>query len=396
MMQVEARGLGIALQKVGTILAFGVLPAALIVAFVVVTIGGSHPFYDFNGDIYEAGRAILHGRNPYDAAFLQHLVAIKNAGGSPSLVFAVPVYPAPTLLVFAPLALFSTRLAGLLFTIGSVVALLWGLRLAGVRDWRCYGAALLSWPTVEAVRLGALEPLLLLGLALVWKWRHRAATTGAIAGLIVPAKLFLWPVAGWALATRRWRMIAFGVLVAVLVTLAAWAVIDFHGIRAYPTILGDDSTLVRAAGVSWISAGAAIGVSSGAAEAVSLVVAFALLGLAWRLCRSGDENGEARGFGVTIVAALVACPVVWAHYLVLLYLPVALICPTLSLLWFVPLLDYFSPVELTRGDIWEIVPALVIELVVLLALWAPFPGITGLKLSRPQGSDRRGRNALLD
>ena len=49
------------------------------------------------------------------------------------------------------------------------------LAVLGVRDWRCYGAAYLSIAVLHDIRLGALTPLLALGLALVWRWRERGA-----------------------------------------------------------------------------------------------------------------------------------------------------------------------------------------------------------------------------
>ncbi len=136
------------------------------------TLGERTFLYDFHGDLYEAGRAILHGRDPYRARFLEHLAALSRAGQTPSHIFAVPVYPAPALLVTVPLALLPYRLAALLFTAGSVVAAVGGLRLLGVRDWRCYGAAFLSYPIVNSLSLGQLTGYLILGIAIAWRWRR--------------------------------------------------------------------------------------------------------------------------------------------------------------------------------------------------------------------------------
>ena len=41
-------------------------------------------------------------------------------------------------------------------------------------------------------------------------------------------------------------------------------------------------------------------------------------------------------FTLTLAAALCASPIVWVHYFLLLLVPLALIRPRLSLLWFVP------------------------------------------------------------
>ena len=81
-----------------------------------------------------------------------------------------------------------------------VVAALWLLEL---RDWRCYGAAYLSVAVLHDIRLGALTPLLALGLALVWRWRAQARAAVPLA-LIIVAKLFLWPLTVWLVATYTW------------------------------------------------------------------------------------------------------------------------------------------------------------------------------------------------
>jgi hypothetical protein len=57
------------------------------------------------------------------------------------------------------------------------------LRLLGVRDWRCFGLALLTAPVLDSVSLGALSSVLLLGVAAAWRYRdrrHVAAATTAV------------------------------------------------------------------------------------------------------------------------------------------------------------------------------------------------------------------------
>ena len=70
----------------------------------------------------------------------------------------------------------------MLLLTAAVVAALWSL---GVRDWRCYGAVFLSRPTIDAILTGTVSPLLLLGVALLWRYRNRTYAAGAIAAGIV-------------------------------------------------------------------------------------------------------------------------------------------------------------------------------------------------------------------
>ena len=377
-----------------SILIFGVIPVAVLALVIVWTTRGSHFFWDFTGGLYDAGRSILHGHDPYRDAFLAKLATLKRAGGSPSPVYSVPVYPAPTLLAAVPLALLPARLAGLIFTFGSIAAMVGGLRLLGVRDWRCYGAALLCWPSVQAVRLGALEPWLLLGLAALWRWRDRPPVAGVVGAVVAAAKLFLWPVGVWLLATRRFRAVVIGIVAAVLGTLAGWAVIGFAGMSEYPTMLGNVSTLERGDGISLTAVGVDLGISPGVAQDLSILLGLGVLALAWVL---GRRPGQAhRGFGLAVLAALVASPVVWPHYLTLIFIPIALISPALGPLWLVPLLAYVAPYALSQGELWRIVPYLIIELTVVVALSAPLLRTAGISVSGGAWKRQAPERRLLD
>jgi hypothetical protein len=356
---VDTRGLLAALRQVGSIIAFALAPAAVVAGVLVSSWAGDHYLYDFHGDIYDAGRAILHGHDPYRAAFLDHIAAVVRAGGRASTTFAVPVYPAPALLAGAPLALLSLHLAGAVFTVLSVLALALGLRLLGVTDWRCYGAAFLSWPVVHSLRLGQVNELLLLGTAVAWRWRERMWPPAlAVAGVVL-LKLLLWPLGVWLVITRRLRTAALAVGIAVVVGILAWAVIGFDGLSAYPRMLGDLSAVEGGAGVSPASLGRALGISRSVAEALGWVVAVGLFGLA--------RGRDRQTISVAVIAALFVSPLVWPHYLTLVFAPIALASPTLSPLWLLPLLTYLAPVELTHGDGWQIGLYLAIELAV--ALW---------------------------
>jgi hypothetical protein len=89
--------------------------------------------------------------------------------------------------------------------------------------------------------------------------------------------------------------------------------------------------------VSLVAVLVVAGVPSGIASAVAMVLAVALLSVAWRLARG--PLGDRRAFALAIVAALISTPIVWEHYMVLLFVPVALASPRLSRLWLVPLVS---------------------------------------------------------
>lgn len=365
----ESRGLGLALRRVSSIVAFAVAPV-LVNLIVLGSTFHKHTFlFDFHGDLYSAGRAILHGHDPYRAAFLSRLAAIAGAGGHPSTTFAVPVYPAPALIASVPLALLPYHVAGVLFTLLAVGAFCLGLRLLGVRDWRCYGIAFLSWPLLHSLRLGQVNEFLVLAAGVAWRWRAGILRPAAALAAGVVAKLLLWPLAVFFVFTRRWRAVGMAALLAVIAVVACWAVIGFDGFTGYPKMLSNLSSVEGAAGVSFRSLAAAVGLGHGWGDGAAVVLTVGLLVLSWLCIRRLDD--ERRAFGLAVLAGLTSSTLVWPHYLTLLFIPIALLAPTFGPLWAVPLLAYLAPVELTHRHLGDILPYLAIELIVGVWLCAP-------------------------
>ena len=203
-------------------------------------------------------------------------------GTTEQTAFSVPLYPAPANLAVLPLSLLPFWLAGAIYTVLSVGALVLGLRLLGVRDGRCLVLALGSWPFLYGVLLGSIGPWLLLGAAVAWRYRTRVWPPALATAAVVVAKLFPWPLAVWLLITRRFRELLVAVVVGGLVTLAAWAVVGLHTILAYLRMLADASLLQEARSASPIAILTAIltavGVPVGVADAIGLLLAVVLLG----------------------------------------------------------------------------------------------------------------------
>jgi hypothetical protein len=362
------RGLGAAARRVGSVLAFGVLPVVLTLSILAVTYGQRTFLFDFKGDLYTAGLSILHGQDPYHPGFLTAQAATERAGGKPETIFAIPVYAAPALVASVPFSLLPYHLAALLFAALSIAALASGLRLLGVRDWRCYGVAFACWPALLGLRLGGLTPFIVLGAAVAWRWRERLWPPAVAIASIIVAKLFPWPLALWLLVTRRLRAFALAVVIGAIVTVAAWAVIGFAGMAEYPRMLSNLALVEEGHGPSLVAFLLATGLPAGAAKVIALAAAAALMGTAWRLISRPD--GERRAFGLTVMAALIASPLVWQHYLVLVFVPIALMSPTLSVVWFAPMLAYLAPGAQTQGNVLEILPFLAIQAIVIARLCA--------------------------
>ena len=360
-----------AAARVATILVFAVLPVVLTATILSAAFVRGPFLYDYRGGLYEAGTAIVHGHDPYRVDFVARQAASKRAGEHPDTVISVPVYPAPTLLAATPLSLLPYRVSGIVFTLLSIAGLLAGLRLLGVRDWRCYGLAFCTWPVLHGLLLGALTPLLVLGAAIGWRCRDRLPSAAVSIATIVVAKLFLWPLLVWLATTRRLRTLGVAVVLSVVGTLGAWAAIGFDGLAQYPRMLANLSAVSENVGVSLGSGLLTLGFTDTGAELLAGAAAASLLAAAWVLSRRPD--GDRRSFGLVMVAALVASPIVWPHYFALALVPIALASPTLSPLWLTPLLAYLAPSAQTTGRPWEIVPYLAIVAIVAFRLCSSRP-----------------------
>jgi hypothetical protein len=355
------RGLAVVLPNVALV--------TISVTLLVAAVSGSASFQnDFKGDLYLAGDRILHGVSPYQSASLSAEAAEVRAGGSVQMVES-PRYPAPILLAAAPMSLIPREVAGVLFMLLSVGAVLAGLRLLGVTDRRCLLVACLSWPVVFGVWLGNVSPLLFLGAASAWRWRARAfPAAGAIAAVVV-AKVFVWPLAVWLLIARRVRAFVLAAGIAVVATACAWAVIGFDGLTDYPRLLLNVAAIGEGRGCSLVAALISVGMSPGAARAAALLGGIVLLAVAWRLSRLPD--GDRRAFAMVVMVSLIASPIAWAHYLVLLFIPIALLETEFSSVWFVPMLAGLGPWPVPHPDIRASLPAVAAELILITWLCLP-------------------------
>jgi hypothetical protein len=303
-----------------------------------------------------AALAVVHGRSPYVAptsAALSH--------------FDKFVYPPVAALVFAPFAALPLEAARVLMFVAGLAAILGALRVLQVEDWRCYGVAILSAPAVNSLALGALTSFLLLGAALAWRYRANPAVTAVATAFTAVLKLFLWPLAIWLLATRRWRAAVSCAAVGAILLLGGWAVIDFAGLRSYPTLV---HVLEQVEAPLSYSVTALFGLSGGAQTAVTVVLSLAAV--AGVVVAARGPAGDRRAFVVAVLASLVATPLVWLHYLLLLYVPIAMYRPRLSGLWFLPLLLWVTPSTHSQGTTWRI--ALALGVLAVVAVRTAFDG----------------------
>jgi hypothetical protein len=295
-----------------------------------------------------AALAVVHGRSPFVAP-----------NPSAYVHFDRFVYPPVAALLFAPFAAVPSGPSRALMFVAGVAAILGALRVLRVPDWRCYGVALISAPAINSIALGTLTSFLLLGAAVCWRHRDNPVVAGGATAVTALLKLFLWPLAVWLVVTRRWRAAIICAGTGLILLVGGWAVIDFAGMRSYPTIL---HVLERVEVPVSYSLVALFGLNGSAATAVTVVLSLAAVVAIWAAARG--EGGDRRAFAVAVVASLLTTPLLWMHYLLLLFVPIAFYRPRLSGLWFLPLLLWLTPSSNSHGATWRIALALAVLVVV--------------------------------
>jgi hypothetical protein len=262
------------------------------------------------------------------------------------------VYPPPAAFLMAPFGALPWSIAVVAFTLSAVAALVLALRLLGVRDWRCYALSLGALPMASSLLIGTLSPFLALGAAAAWRYRDRRwAVAAAIVGVVV-TKIFLWPLFFWLLATRRYRTAATTMALGIATVFISWGLLGFDGLRDYPHRLSRVAGLEQDKSYSPYALFRLLGLSPGSARLAVLALTVAALGAIVAVARLKD--GDRRSFLVALGAGLIASPILWMHYLVLLVVPLALYRPRFGAAWFVPLAYWYLQGQENNGSAWNI------------------------------------------
>jgi len=290
-----------------------VVPIAAVATILVAagsTLGYDYLMYD------TAAHRLLSGGPLYDLSF--------SAPG-PNGLFD---YPPTFILAILPFAAaLSPHAASLAWIALLNLAFVAGVAILPVRRetrWAVLLLAGLSWPYLYAVKLGQLGPLLFLLYAIAWRWADRPAAAGLSAALGTAAKLQPLLLFGWAFATRRFRAVAVGLGILVAGALLASVV---AGLGAWPDWIG----LIARVGSNALTAPqvlsiGAIAYRAGVPLSIATLVQWASAALAGAVALFAWVRYPAPvAIVVTAVASVLVSPIVWAHYAVILLLPVALL-----------------------------------------------------------------------
>jgi hypothetical protein len=343
----RAHGLAIGVRRVSQWLLLGLLPVVIVGVTLVMGFhtGTGAWALDFNGNFIIPARDILRGVSPYHSAYLAH-VRDAVAAGHHSDEFSRGVfatYPAPALLIGVPFSYLPAALAEWLWVGLMLGCAALALRIVGVRDWRVYGAALLAPALGTSLVYGTIGGGLMLGLAATWRWRDHAWRAGAALGALIVLKLIFVPLLAWLLITRRWLCALLACASAAVLWLAGWALIGFHGLAGYPHLLSLLTQIEKRQGFSSLSYALSIGLGEGAASAVPYVLGSCVIALLWIAVQRGGPRADAHGFLLAGLATIAFSPIVWLHYLVLLFVPLAVLRPRLGVAWLMPSLLWVMP-----------------------------------------------------
>jgi hypothetical protein len=314
--------------------------------YIVESIRNGHAAWavDFNGNFRVPAQEILQGSSPYHPGVLEHVRAAVSAGHSPidyqHGVF--PTYPVPGLLLGVPFTALPVVLAEWLWLGCMLAAGGLALRLVGVRDWRVYAAAAMASPVVCSLFYGAVDLLLMLGLAACWRWRDHAGRAGLALGAIIALKLIALPLVIWFVATRRWLAAAVSLAVAGSLAALAWAGIGFRGVADYPHLLSLLTDVESTRGYSAVAMARALGAGSGTAALAPYAVGGCLAAALWVVSRR-SRGADGTTFFLGVLAALAFSPIVWQHSAALLLVPVAVLRPRFGLVWTLPVLFWSTP-----------------------------------------------------
>jgi alpha-1,2-mannosyltransferase len=193
--------------------------------------------------------------------------------------------------------------------------------------WAVVGAVmlLLSSPLLATLALGQIYPVLALGLVAAWvaDRRSRPSISGGALGLVVALKPSLAPVLLWPLVRRRWRIFGAALASGAAATLVAAVAVGPGATLDWLRLLSDRSASPYWDNASLPGAAARLFTENEFAQHVAILpwtipVAYALGIGAIAITGVRAGRGSEAGLWALVAASLLASPIAWHNYLVLL------------------------------------------------------------------------------
>jgi hypothetical protein len=166
----------------------------------------------------------------------------------------------------------------------------------------------------------------------------------------------------WLLVTRRFRSLWVAVVSTIVLLASSWTLVDFAGLAAYPRLLSADASAFEARSHSIVSAAIQLGATVQWARLAASALAAMIAVVALRAGRWRDESW----FAAAIAFGLLVSPVLWQHYLVVLFVPLAIAQPRLNRVWLLTRALWVSPVG-SPASVFQIIVVLLIAATLTIA-----------------------------
>ena len=264
---------------------------------------------------WRSARALLSGGDLYDTG-----ARLVNLNPPVWSVLISPLGLLDVLTAYRTFVFFS-----LILTVGYLA---WVAEEVGLRPaWAVVGTVMLlsSSPMLSTLALGQVYPVLALGLVAAWMAdrRGRERFSGAALGLVVALKPSLLPVLLWPLARRRWGALGAALLSGAAATLVGFVVAGPGATFDYVRVLSEGSASPYWDNASLPGAAARLFTENPyAMHAATLpwtvIVAYAVGIGAIALTAARVAHGPEAGLWALVAASLLASPIAWHNYLVLL------------------------------------------------------------------------------
>ena len=213
----------------------------------------------------------------------------------------------------------------LVMTVGYLAWMADEVRLRPV--WAVVGTAMLlfSSPLLATLALGQIYPILALLLVAAWMAdrRDKLSFCGGILGVVVALKPSLAPILLWPLVRRRWRTFGAALVSGALATLVGVVVVGPGATLDWLRLLSDSSASPYWDNASLPSAAARLFTDNPYAQHAAtlpwtVLVAYALGIAAVALTAARARGSVEAGLWALVAASLLASPIAWHNYLVLL------------------------------------------------------------------------------
>jgi hypothetical protein len=262
-----------------------------------------------------AANDVTSGANPYTPTsdpFLWHGSAY--------------VYPYLTSYLFVPLTWVPIPVADVIWFCLSAAAVVGGCWILKLRDPIGIAAVLASATCIRSFQVGAINALLFLAAAALWRYRDNPRVAPVAFTVLAGSKLFLLPVSLWIFLTRPRRIVLMsaGALGTFLIAGALLMPISVAEFVKSMSLLSSHEGPQSMSTLRWFSP-----LFPGpVAKALPLALALGTLIAAGLYRHRHPAHGDKVLFSATILASLMATPIYWSHYTVLAATIVLLASPT--------------------------------------------------------------------